>query len=1079
MPTDIVLLQPGIPVPRPELDDDNWPRVRGYELLTVIGTGGMGIVYMARQCDLHRTVALKMLRGLGQMDSEYRERLRAEAETVAKLQHPNIIQVFEIGTVEPQDGEKYPSPFISFEYVDGGSLMSRTEAPQSPKYAAEIIEKVARAVHAAHRLGVIHRDLKPANVLLTRDGEPKVADFGLAKHFGSEVDSAGRFLTRAGVVMGTPAYMAPEQAAGEEISYSIDIYALGVILYELLTARVPFQGTSPVETMYLVRDQEPVSPRQLQPKLPRDLETICLKCLQKQVGNRYTSADALANDLANWRAGRPILARPVGFVERTLRAARRNPAVAALSIALVLITIVGISGIIWKWQEAQQHADAADTAAKRAEDAAEKAKEATRAERWERYRSHLVAASNALQLNNVVVARQALDTAPEEYRGWEWRYFHQQLDGSSFVFRWPDKIIRQAAFTDDGNAVVIWNTNHFLRILDLKERTEVRTSAPHEFPGRGILSPDRKTFAGFEPDKKEVVLWQLAANKTLRLADHGKRVLMARFSPDSTQIVSASEDGCVRTWDTATGRLLNIVHFGDERPPLGANFSPNVNLMTAGYFSPNKFSLWNLKTKQVHPLNGPEYQNYGAVFSRDSTRLATGSTFPSLKLEVWDVVEFKSLGIATGHTNEMQAYTFNSNNTRLASASMDQTARLWDATNLKPLATMRDHKGWVNDVKFSPDDTRILTASQDQTLRLWNATDGSPVAVLRGHTGNVLKASYLENGSMIGSASSDGTVRLWDPDLVERNGVIRGNGNFVYGVAFHPDNERVASASWDGTVRMWEATTGKQLWASNYGEGQIVVSVAFHPDGKLLASVGRHTHPSAGRGTVRLWDVQTGREVHRWEIPTNWQDCRVAIRPQGDLLAAGNYEGVVRLWDVNTKDEVAQLKVGKSPVRDVTFSPDGKWLAASMWEHVLGVQIWDVAERKLVHTLYGHAQEIYTVAFSPDGKWLASGSTDGTARLWNTTTWKEEAVLKHGANVYSVAFSRDNMRLATACADSTIRFWDVKTHHEIAELRGHEAYVHSIAFCQDGTRLVSGSGDRTLRIWDTVSPQERPQPKSP
>jgi len=419
-PTDVVMLQPGMPVPRHELDDDNWPRVRGYELLTVIGTGGMGIVYMARQCDLQRTVAIKMLRGLGQLDSEYRERLRVEAETVAKLQHPNIIQVFEIGTVEPQPGEMDPSPFISFEFVDGGSLMSRTEAPQTPQDAASIVEKVARAVHAAHRLGVIHRDLKPANVLLTRDGEPKVADFGLAKHFGADVDSGGRYLTRAGVVMGTPAYMAPEQAAGDAISYSIDIYALGVILYELLTARVPFQGTSPVETMYLVRDQEPVSPRQLQPKLPRDLETICLKCLQKQVSNRYQTAEELANDLANWREGRPIFARPVGSLERTIRAARRNPAIAALSIAVVLISVAGISGVIWQWQDALGHATAADLAAKRAEDAAEKAQEATRAERWQRYRSHIVAASNALQLNNVVAARTALETAPEEYRGWEW-----------------------------------------------------------------------------------------------------------------------------------------------------------------------------------------------------------------------------------------------------------------------------------------------------------------------------------------------------------------------------------------------------------------------------------------------------------------------------------------------------------------------------------------------------------------------------------------------------------------------------------------------------------------------------------
>ena len=1068
-----------MPVPRPELDDDHWPRVRGYELLTVIGTGGMGIVYMARQCDLQRTVALKMLRGLSQLDYEYRERLKVEAETVAKLQHPNIIQVFEVGTVEAAAGELHPSPFIAFEFVPGGSLMSRTEAPQTPQYAANIIEKVARAVHAAHQLGVIHRDLKPANVLLTRDGEPKVADFGLAKHFGDDVDSGGRYLTRAGVVMGTPAYMAPEQAAGDAITFSIDIYALGVMLYELLTARVPFQGTSPVETMYLVRDQEPVPPRQLQPKLPRDLETIVLKCLQKTIGNRYATAEALANDLANWQAGRPILARPVGFVERTMRSARRNPEIALLSVAVVLISLIGLSGIIWKWQEAQEHAIAADSAAKRAEDAAENAKEATRAERWQRYRSHIVAASNALQLNNVVVARTALETAPEEYRGWEWRYFHQQLDSSSYVFRWPGAFIRDTQFTDDGHRVAFWDTQEHLRVVDLRERQEIRTSTPREFPGRGVLSPDGKTFAGFDYYKRGIVLWDLSTNRQIRLPDHTTGVLMARFSPDSTQLVSAMEDGSVLTWDVATSKLLNTVKFNVQRASQGINISPNLARLTSGNYLPSEFNLWDVKSKQVRRLNGTEYQNYGAAFSNDSTRLVTGSAFPSLRLEVWDVVNFKSLGVATGHTNEIVVHRFNSTNTRLVSASMDQTARLWDATNVKPIATMRDHKGWVNDALFSPDDKRILTASQDQTLRLWNATDGSPVAVLRGHTGDVLKASYFANGTMIGSASKDGTVRLWDPNLVERNGVIRGNENFVYGVAFHPDNERVASASWDGTVRVWEATTGKQLWASRFGDGQIVVSVAFHPEGKLLASLGRNSSPVNGVATVRLWDVQTGREVHRWELPTNWQDGRIAFRPQGDILAACNNEGIVRLWDVTSKAEVGQLKVGKSPIRDVTFSPDGKWLAASMCEHTLGVQIWDVEQRHLMTTLHGHTQEIYAVSFSPDGKLLASGSIDGTARLWNTATWKEEAVLKHGANVYSVAFTRSNLRLATACADNTIRFWDVKTGNEVAELRGHTAYVHSIAFSPDGTRLVSGSGENTLRIWDTLSPQERPQPKLP
>ncbi|QJW93649.1 serine/threonine-protein kinase [Frigoriglobus tundricola] len=293
--------------PRPT--DSAFPRVRGYEIVGVVGCGGMGVVYEARHRDLNRRVAIKTLKGEALADPEFRERFRAEAGAIARLQHPNIIQVFEVGTVDTQPFETHPSPFIALEFVDGGSLAERTRAPQPPRYAAEMVKTLARAAHAAHRLGVIHRDLKPANVLLTRGGEPKIADFGIAKQIGDDPGASDRApragtVTRAGTVMGTPEYMAPEHLNGREATPAVDVYALGVILYELLTARVPFQGATFTDTMLLAMRQEPVPPRRLQPGIPRDLETICLKCLEKDPKKRYASAEALADDLALW-AGRP------------------------------------------------------------------------------------------------------------------------------------------------------------------------------------------------------------------------------------------------------------------------------------------------------------------------------------------------------------------------------------------------------------------------------------------------------------------------------------------------------------------------------------------------------------------------------------------------------------------------------------------------------------------------------------------------------------------------------------------------------------------------------------------------------
>jgi len=1075
VPTDMVMLRPRVPVPAPVLEDEDWPKVRGYELLTVIGTGGMGIVYMARQIDLQRTVALKMLRGIAQIDSEYRERLKAEAETVAKLQHPNIIQVFEIGSIEPQAGEQHPSPFISFEFVDGGNLLQRTEAPQAPAYAAQIIEKVARAVHAAHRLGVIHRDLKPANVLLTREGEPKVADFGLAKSFGDELDSAGRFLTRAGVVMGTPAYMAPEQAAGDILSPAIDIYALGVILYELLTAGVPFQGTSPVETMYLVRDQEPVSPRQLQPKLPRDLETICLKCLQKQIHNRYQSAEALADDLARWREGRPIQARPVGLVERTARAARRNPAIAALSALVVLVTFAGISGVLWKWQEALAHASAADQATIKAKEAAAEAELATQAERWERYRSNIVAAANAFQSNNVVAARQALESAPEKHRGWEWHYYYQQLDGSSQTLRWPDAVFSGAQFSQDGNKVCVHTYGGQRRIWDLLQRKELRTYPPKELPFSLKFSPDGMMIATTGPENS-YVLRDIATAQVTVLPGHEFGVADGTFSNDSSHIMTLSKNGTFRRWDTTTGKLLRSVPF-DGRATNGGVLCPDGEHALMDFVMPKAIKLWNINTGTIVPLHGEKYDNYSSTFNTRGDQVLTIEAFPNNNFQTWTVPEGKPIATFKGHANELKAIKYNPTNTLIASASIDQTARIWDASNGKSLAILREHKGWVNDLAFNSDGERLVTASQDQTLRLWRVADGAPLAVLRGHTGEVQSVAYGDKGRFIVSSASDGTVRLWDPKQVERSGVIRGHKKFVYGVAFHPDNERVASASWDGTVRLWNATSGDEIWSRSHGDQRIVSYVAFHPGGKLLASFGRNEKNNTGGGVVCLRNADTGDEVHRWDVAADWRDSRLTFSPNGELIAIGSKDGGVRIWKISDNSQVAVLRAAEAAIRDVAISPNGRWLAVGYEDESPGIHVWDLTSQSLVQTLRGHKLTVYSLCFSPDGKQLASGSTDHTVRLWDTSTWQESAVLKHGANVYCVKYTPDGSRLVSACADNTIRFWDLKTKNEVAELRGHDAYVHSIAFSPDGTRLVSGSGDSTLRIWDTVSPQIRSQLK--
>jgi tetratricopeptide (TPR) repeat protein/tRNA A-37 threonylcarbamoyl transferase component Bud32 len=331
----------------PDSNPDVRPRHFGsYELIEEISRGGMGVVYKARQRGLNRIVALKMILAGEFASSEELARFRREAEAAAALQHPNIVQIYEVGVHEDR-------PFFSLEYVDGGNLGQRlAKAPLPARQAAQLVETLARAVHYAHERGIIHRDIKPANVLLTSDGTPKITDFGLAKQL---MDPAGE-QTKSGAVLGTPSYMAPEQAEGksERIGPAVDIYALGAILYEVLTGRPPFRASTPLETLDQVRLQEPVPPRKLQPKNPADLENICLKCLQKEPGRRYASALDLADDLRRFLAGEPIQARPVGSWERTTKWVRRRPVVAALLLAVVLISTSGVAGIVWQWRQAVQ-----------------------------------------------------------------------------------------------------------------------------------------------------------------------------------------------------------------------------------------------------------------------------------------------------------------------------------------------------------------------------------------------------------------------------------------------------------------------------------------------------------------------------------------------------------------------------------------------------------------------------------------------------------------------------------------------------------------------------------------------------
>ncbi len=1025
-------------------------QVDGYDILDHLGVGGMGVVYRARHRQLNRIVALKVLGWDCSADLDSHRRFQTEAEAVARLQHPNIIQVFDVGAfTEPNGGR--PWPYLSLEYVDGGSLYRQTLTPQDPRPVALLLEKVARAAHAAHQVGVVHRDLKPANVLLTSEGEPKIADFGLAKQIDHRRDERGGFLTQDGTAVGTPEYMAPEQVDGDPATPAFDIYSVGVMLYELLTARQPFKGLTVTETMLLVKYQEPVPPSRLRPSLPRDLETICLKCLAKAPAARYATAEALADDLARWLSGRPILARPVSRVERLGRWAKRNPSLATISAVAIMLAVAGVSGVTWKWREAERNAKLAEAKAQEADDRRQD-------EQWELYRGCLAVVSADLRMNTLSSTRETLLRAPEQYRGWEWRHSYGQLDVSREVYPIPADIAHGPTVGPGG--LLCQNIADGIWVWDAAVRKHVNTIQTSDF---WAVSPDGRTYLRRVSDRTVAVGPTVGPAAEVHLHDD-EDVIGYTFSKSGHRLMLITRRTC-QVWDTATGKAVGGRHqnlLPKQGTPGLSGLSADGKLAAMNYTITGDTEVWEVETGRVR-FTLKDLQNLFMVrFNPETTRLLVNEAYPSNKVKLWDARTGEPAGVIQGHTNNINDLAFSPDGTRIATASRDKTARVWEAASGRHIATLRGHTSEVFSVAFSPDGSRLVSASEDRTLRTWEVPSGQELGVHRGHSRAVAGATFLNNDTVV-SVGKDSTLRYWDARPGTGSGLWTGHTEFVYAVAYHPDGRHVVSGSWDGTARVWDSR-GQEVRRFDQPHKERVCGVAVNPTGKWVATV-------SWGDNVHLWDFATGQKLHTWERETHyWKTGRVAFHPTADLLAACGGRPVVSVLNPATRKEVVALDTAADAVRDVTFSPDGKWLAAT-GDSDKTVHVWEVATWKKVATLTGAKDAYYAAAFSPDSRTLAAGALDGDVFLWATGTWDHRATLPHGVKVYGLAFTPDSLRLACGTADNTVRVWDTTRREQVAELRGHTDYVHGLAFSPDGRRLVTASGDMTLRAWDAPQPK--------
>jgi WD40 repeat protein len=1008
--------------------------VPGYEIIEELGRGGMGVVYKARQTGLNRDVALKMILAGGHASAGDMARFKSEAEAVAKLQHPKVVQVYEVG-------EAGGLPYFSLEFCPGGSLQRRLGGmPLPPKQAAELIETLAQAVHAAHQAGVIHRDLKPGNVLLAAGDIPKVTDFGLAK----QIDS-GTGRTATGAILGTPSYMAPEQAsASKEIGPAADTYALGAILYELLTGRPPFKAATPLDTVLQVVSAEPVPPTRLNTQVPRDLETIALKCLQKDPAKRYPSAAALADDLRRWQTGEPITARPAGRVEKAAKWAKRRPAVVALAAGIVLAIAGGFAGVLYELRIAETQEALANQRADALAD------EQLRVRR-ELHGSDLLRADLLLQSNDAPRAEQVL-----------WRAH----------FTRPDEDDRRA----------------YWRLWELYHQRPRRSGVWLGAPAIGRLSSDGRRL--FALGKSKVTIYDAATGTIACEVDTPQSDLASVYlSHDGGRLAKVSmDDGSIAVWDLGPKPTLRAT----LAPP--SPFRPSLTMALGG-------ALADLPKEQVRRAERLSAFRFTRVcfLSGDRILVAVADKAALWSLRGPTLLAQCDLAQATGMIPAI------SGGEGMPLDSGDDTipirmvfgAQLWelpktpggsiirtrldfsDPTRVRriPVDASKGRRPDPDDpalggVLLSPEGKWLVTNNRGH-LRVWEMASGARRAELQVQDGNPAYLStafsLTPDGSAIRAVDHD-TIRLWRLPGLEpiRTVKLLDPGAFGYGAVFGHGGMQTIGIN-DRTVKVYDhqpPEAVRPLLPPNRRE-----QVGSKKD--LVA-----TGPAIGTDVngVAIW--HEGRE-DRIAIPSGItpQPADALLTSDGSravVVQSGLFSSSVAVYDLKTRRATVKFTLSDPNGKSLrmaglyAMSPDGNTVVVLSMSRVYLV---DLPAKKAVPVVSEPFLSMIGL-FTPDGRAvLCRNFQDKKLRFVSVADGAELVQTQIDMPARDLAFSPDGAVLLEA-NDHGLTLRDGRSLGAIAEIPAMTRGLQAAAFAPDGRLVVTGGSDGKLRLWDARRREE-------